>query len=944
VSSDGSSRYQIVGPLGRGGMGEVCLAHDRQLDRRVALKLLPADRTGDEHAERTLLKEARSAAALDHPFICKTYETGEIDGRPFIAMEYVEGTTLRARLATGRLTVPEAVRLAIEIADALDYAHRRGVVHRDLKPGNVMVTPEGHVKLLDFGIARRLNKPSAGAFEDTYTATTAEGPLVGTAGYMSPEQLEGRPADAQSDIFAFGVVLYELLTGIHPFRRETSAATASAILTQPPPVLTERLPDAPPVLEHVVKRTLARDRSTRYQSAREIRADLAAVLDGSSSAVVPPPRRRRRFATLVPLTGAAAVMAIVVWNGWFRTAEPVLGFKERDWVLIADFENLTGDPTFDRPLRTALSVGIEQSQHVNVVPQARIREALQRMQRPATAPLDADLAAEMAVRESARAVLAGTIAQVGSTYVITARLIDPRARAAVLTESATAAGKDQVLAALDDLARRIRQQLGESLAGLEAQNRPLPLATTASLEALNLFVDARRMQGGDQNAQIRLLQRAVALDPGFALAHADLGLLLYLWGSRTEGETHLTQALSLLDRLTTREQLWIRAIADDTRGNRDAAVDHYKTYLAQYPDDRLAWFRLGWTYMAALGQFEPAADAFRRALAIDPSDAPSLVNLATTLGGLGRYREAVDAYQRAFALRPEFLTGQFINHEYGFILVQLGEVEQAAGVFTTMTQQADQSLAARGHRSLALLEMYRGRYRAAIDQLRESILLLRAAGAKLSEYRDRLFLATAHEALGMRAAARQEIAAADRIAAELSMSPSWLYRLGRVHARAGRIGEADRLLKQATATAGDPTIVSGISRSTRADEADTRLLRGELALARGRAADAVAEFELAHRVNPQGATHEALATGYLAQGRREDAAAALEALIAGRDIGEEVQQDWLMAHLRLGRLYEALGRRDDAKKQYDALLAIWAAADADLPALSEARTALARLR
>ena len=943
MSGDPSSRYRILSPLGRGGMGEVCLAHDTQLDRRVALKLLPADQTGDEKATRSLLREARSSAALDHPFICKTYETGELEGRSFIAMEYVEGATLRARLNESRLTVPEAVRIGIEIADALDYAHRRGIVHRDLKPANVMVTPEGHVKLLDFGIARRL--PAASASDAAATATAEHGPQWGTLAYMSPEQIEGRAADAQSDIFSFGLLLYEMLTGIHPFRRDTPAATASAILTQPPPTLADRLPDASPVLEHIVRRTLARDRSARYQSAREIRADLASVLDNSASATVPPPSPppRRMRVGMLAIAAAVVIAAVAVWAIWFRFAEPVLGFKERDWVIIADFDNQTGDQTFDRALQTALSVGIEQSQYVNVVSLARIREALRRMNRAPTDRLDADVAAEMAVRENVRGVLAGSIAQVGQTYALTARLIDPASRVAVLTESATASGKDGVLSALDDLATRVRRRLGESLSGLQKQNRPLPLATTASLEALKLFVDARRASG-DTNTQITLLQRAVTLDADFALAHADLGLALYLVGNRALGDQHFQRALSLLDRLTTREQLWIRAMADDSRGNRELAVDHYKTYLAQFPDDRTAWFRLGWTYMAALAQHEAAADAFRHALAIDPTDSSSQVNLATSLMGLGRHREAVEAYQKAFQLRPEFLTGQYINHEYGFTLVHLGDFDAAVGVFTKMTQHSDRSLAARGHRSLGLLEMYRGRYAAAATQLREAVSIQQATGGWLSEFRDHLFLATAYDVSGLRATALAEIAAADKIASTQSLAPTWLHLLGKVYARGGRLRDAERQLQKITVAVGDLTAASGVSRSTRGDEAGLRLLRGEVALARGRAADAVNDFTLAHGLTPQSTTREALATAYLALGEREKAAAMFAEIIAEKEIGWESQHDWLMAHLRLGKLYEELGRRDEARKMYEALLTVWSGADADLLPARTARDAVQRLR
>jgi len=944
---DGGSRYRIESQLGSGGMGEVWLARDSKLKRRVALKLLASSPGDDIEGARRLLREAKSLAALDHPFICKTYETGEIDGRPFIAMEYVEGSTLKQRLDTGPVPVREALRISLEIAEALDYAHRHGIVHRDLKPANIIVTPEHHVKLLDFGIARRLPAACSEGSDET-SMTLSEGGFCGTLAYMSPEQLEGRPADAQSDIFSFGLLLYEMLTGTHPYQRSSPTAIASAILTDPAPPLSEHLSPVPGLLGHVVGRMLAKDRGTRYQSARDLVGELTALLE-PPAAVPVDPVRTRRWRVALPLTvsviGALAiVLSVVLMMDWLHVSEAALAFKERDWVLIADFENLTGDAAFDKPLQSALALGIEQSQHVNVMPQARIREALQRMQRPKEQRLDMDLASEMAVREGATGVIAGSVAQIGDKYVLTARVIDPKSRTAVLTQSTKANGKSEVLSALDELGKRIRRDLGESLAGMEKQNRPLPLATTASLEALNVFVESRHALGSDGARQVSLLQQAVQIDPDFALAHADLGLALYLRGSRIEGEKHFQRALFLLDRLTTREQLWIKALADDTRGNREQAVSHYEAYLAQYPDDTSAWFRLGWALMAGLGRYEAAADAFNHVLTIDPAESSAQVNLATCYSGLRREREAVAAYERAFKLKPNLVTGVFVNHEYGFTLVRAGEIQKAAGVFKTMTEQKEQSLQARGRRSLGLLEMYRGRYTAAAAQLREAILLDRAMHAGLSEFRDRLFLARVLEARGLSAAARQEIAGVSKMAAGMSLAPGWLYILGKALARQGAIGEADRVLALLPATAADPTAASNINRSTRGDEVSARLLRGEIALARGRAEDALVEFELAHRLRPDSDSLEARATTYLVLKRHEEAAAALSQLIERADLGRESQQDWLMAHLRLASLYETTGKRDAAAKLYEALQAIWADADADLPAARQLGERLQRLR
>jgi tetratricopeptide (TPR) repeat protein len=624
--------------------------------------------------------------------------------------------------------------------------------------------------------------------------------------------------------------------------------------------------------------------------------------------------------------------------------EPALAFKERDWVLIADFENLTGDPAFERPLQAALALGIEQSKHVNVVPRARVREALRRMHRPEDERLDVDLASELAIREGVRAVIAGSVTQFGDRYVLMTRLVDPATRTAVLSESAEARNQAGVLPALGDLGRQMRRRLGESLAHLEEQDRPLPLATTGSLEALNVFAEARRLRGADSEKQIDLLRQALDHDPEFALAHADLALALYQRSQRKEGEAHFVRALSLLDRLTTREQLWIRALADDTRGNREQAVAHYYAYLVQYPQDTSAWFRVGWAQMAALGRFEQGAEAFNRVLAIDPANASAMVNLATCYRGLGRQREAVAEYEKAFKVQPALLTGTFVNHEYGFTLVRLGELAKAEGVFRKMLELKDPALQARGRRSLALLEMYRGRYAAAATEFREAILLSKASGSPLSEFRDRLFLASVLEARGSSAAARREVAIADTLASATTFAPVWLHLLGKMHARAGRIREAERVLARLPAAAGDPTAVSPIERSTSADQAIAHLLRGEVALARGRAAEALSDFEMAHRMRPNSESLEARAAAHLELKRYADAEAALGQLINRRELGRESQHEWFLAHLQLGRLHETQGRPAEAAKFYEALQAIWTGADPDLPAAREARSRLLHLR
>jgi eukaryotic-like serine/threonine-protein kinase len=935
------SHYRIDALIGRGGMGEVYLARDLTLGRKVALKFLPGE-PDDASGRDRLVREAQSAARLDHPFICKIYEVAESGGRAFIAMEYVEGTTLRDRLLAARLPVALAIRMGCEIAEALDLAHRRGVVHRDLKPANVMVPPDGHVKVMDFGLALQVPTGDVGSVA-TMMAAGSDG-LTGTLAYMSPEQLLGLPIDARSDIFAFGLLLHEMATGAHPFRRASIVSMTDAILHEAEPPV--EVPGAP-ALGHIISRCLAKNREDRYQSIRDVGFELRALIEDSASTkrLLPPrsPRRPLRMAAVAAAVFVAAA-AFALWRLIpLPLSQQALAFKERDWILVADFENLTGDTVFDRSLRTATEVGISQSKFVNVLPESRVQDVLRRMQKAGVQRLDESLAIEVAVREGVRSVLAGTITQVGGMYSLTARVMDPRSGVAVWTAAVQVKGKDQVLGGLDALASRVRRGLGESLRAITTQAVPLPKGTTASLDALKMYADS--LHGG-RNPQDRedLLVQALALDPDFALAHAELGYRYYLGSeasTRAAGEEQFQKALALLDRLTVRERMWIRASAEDSRGNRRAAADAYRSYLAEYPDDSRAWFRMGWTEMAGLGEIGPAIDAFKHSLALNPADASAYINLATCLAGTGRYREAVEQYDKGFALDPALMTADFVNNEYGFTLVRLGEIDKAAGVFNGMIATDRR---ARGLRSMAVLEMYRGRYDAALPRLREAILLNRTSGSTVSEYRDRLFLVRALDARGLRDAAGAELDAADRLAAKTALSPEWLSLLAKIRARGGQSANARRLLDRMSKTAADVTTGSSANRATEREALYFDLVQGEIALAERLPVEAVSHFEAALAVDPRSMTAiESLAAALAAAGRPEDAAGRYEELLAAQPLGIEAQEDWLGAHVRVGELYEKLGRPADARQRYQRLLAIWTDADTDLPLKKEAARRLARL-
>jgi serine/threonine protein kinase/tetratricopeptide (TPR) repeat protein len=942
------SHYRILKKLGAGGMGEVYLAQDTALDRTVALKFVLPGAQGGETARKRLLAEARSAAALDHPFICKVYETGEVDGRPFIVMEYVEGEGLNDRLLSGTPPLKETLRIAVEIAEALATAHTRGIVHRDLKPSNIMLTQDGHVKVMDFGLAKYVSAGSIGT-EKTATMTLTEaGVIPGTLIFMSPEQLKDEPADTRSDIFAFGVILYQMITGVHPFLKDSPLKTACAILDETPPPITRQGENVPDLLLHTVKRMLAKDRAERFQSIREVHTNLKELLQDQ-----PPPHtpiKARRMFRALRLTGV--ILAIIlglagssywVFENYFRSPRAALAFQKRDWIVIADFENLTGDPLFDRSLQTALTVGIQQSQYVSVLPPARVQEALGRMRKESGTKLDEAVASELAVREGVKGVLVCSIAEIGGVYSLTARLVQPSSRATVMTEATTARGKGEVLQALDLLAKTVRQKLGESLPSISQQSLPLPMATTASLEALKTYADGKRLLDSNEQSGMDLIRQAVTIDPDFATAHADLGLYYYMGSDKTQGEEHFTKALSLLDRLTLREKLWIRAVAEDWRGNRDQAAIDYQTYLAQYPDDGGAWFRLGWTYMATLGQTEKAVAAFQRVLEIDPFNASAYINLASCFNLAGQTEKSVEYYQKAFQLRPSYMTGLFVNNEYGFELVKMGNLSKAAETFQKMISEDQDRSKARGYRSLALLDMYEGKHSAAFANFKEAILLNKALHSLESEYRDHMFLASAYRIKGRNADFASELAAANRILSRAHFGPIWSMRLAKTYARIGKTGEATHLLKDMMTQAQNPTAISGINNSTRTDQAAIYVVKGEIALASMKGSEAIESFELAQRVIPGDLGLESLAFAYRILGKPRESALKYEEIVSGHSLGGEGQESWILAHYELGKLYRELGDTQKAKEYYEKFLNIWKDADVDIPALVAAKAEYAKL-
>lgn len=646
------SHYDILKKVGEGGMGVVYKARDSHLDRFVAIKVLPPEKLTDPERKRRFVWEAKAASALSHPNIIHVYDIDHADGVDFISMEFVAGGTLDQLIPRHGMRLNEALKCAVQIADALARAHSAGIIHRDLKPSNIMMDEHGLVRVVDFGLAKLMEMLPASENDATrpMNPVTQEGKVVGTASYMSPEQAAGMEVDARSDIFSFGSLLYEMVAGCRAFQRNSAVATLVAIIKEEPPPLPAAVPND---VQKLITRCLRKDPERRFQHMEDLAVELAELKEELDSgrlmaAQAPAAPRKRRFLRAV-LAGAVVVLAatgVLVWQR--KQAKPL---TDKDVIVLADFTNTTGDTVFDITLREALAAQLEQSAFLKILGEEQLRQGLRLMGRSAGERITNQIAREICQREGEKAMIGGSIANLGKSYSITLQAANCQTGEALAREQVEAKDKEHVLRAIATAAKGMRAKLGESLASIQKLTVSSEQVTTTSLEAYRAFALGRAQAlSGSYLETIPLFERATKLDPNFASAYWILSITYCNIGEIGRCVECLKEAFALVDHVSERERLAISAMYYSfVTGELSKAARVYQLWARTYPREAQPHNDLGAVYRDT-GDWGKALPEFQEAMRLEPRRAAApYSNQVSTYSRFDRFDEAKAVAEKAFA-------------------------------------------------------------------------------------------------------------------------------------------------------------------------------------------------------------------------------------------------------------------------------------------------------